>query len=59
MPAINYVSPHVGPTLTVKLPSFLLSQGGFPYPTISDMNLLNFLLEGNRMDKPSNCSDEM
>jgi len=33
--------------------------GGFPYPTISDMNLLNFLLEGNRMEKPNNCSDEI
>ena len=38
---------------------FLLFPGGFPYPTISDMNLLNFLLDGNRMEKPNNCSDEM
>ncbi|PNF43435.1 hypothetical protein B7P43_G12542 [Cryptotermes secundus] len=33
--------------------------GGFPYPTVSDMDLLNFLLEGKRLEKPDNCSDEL
>ncbi|XP_069691474.1 fibroblast growth factor receptor 2 isoform X2 [Periplaneta americana] len=33
--------------------------GGFPYPTISDMDLLSFLLEGKRLEKPDNCSDEL
>lgn len=33
--------------------------GGFPYPTLNDRDLLDFLLDGNRMDKPDNCTDEM
>ena len=33
--------------------------GGFPYPTINDRDLLDYLLEGNRMEKPNNCTDEM
>ena len=33
--------------------------GGFPYPTINDRDLLDFLQEGDRMEKPSNCTDEM
>ncbi|KAK2570254.1 Tyrosine-protein kinase receptor torso [Acropora cervicornis] len=33
--------------------------GGFPYPTINDRDLLEFLLDGNRMDKPENCTDEI
>lgn len=33
--------------------------GGFPYPTINDKDLLDFLLDGNRMKKPDNCSDEI
>ncbi|GFG29559.1 hypothetical protein Cfor_00289 [Coptotermes formosanus] len=33
--------------------------GGFPYPTVSDMDLLNFLDEGKRLEKPDNCSDEL
>lgn len=33
--------------------------GGFPYPTINDRDLLEFLLEGERMEKPTNCTDEM
>ncbi|XP_067002326.2 vascular endothelial growth factor receptor 1 isoform X2 [Anabrus simplex] len=33
--------------------------GGFPYPTVEDTNLLRFLLDGRRLDKPDNCSDEL
>lgn len=33
--------------------------GGFPYPTVSDMDLLNFLDEGKRLEKPDNCSEEL
>ncbi|XP_029207243.2 uncharacterized protein LOC114970916 isoform X1 [Acropora millepora] len=33
--------------------------GGFPYPTINDRDLLEFLLDGNRMDKPENCTEEI
>jgi hypothetical protein len=33
--------------------------GGFPYPTVGDRDLLNFLLEGKRLEKPDNCSDEL
>lgn len=33
--------------------------GGFPYPTVADMNLLTFLLDGKRLEKPDNCSEEL
>ncbi|KAJ9587458.1 hypothetical protein L9F63_028289, partial [Diploptera punctata] len=33
--------------------------GGFPYPTVSDMDLLNYLLDGKRLEKPDNCSEEL
>ncbi|XP_021924805.1 platelet-derived growth factor receptor beta-like [Zootermopsis nevadensis] len=33
--------------------------GGFPYPSVNDMDLLNYLLEGKRLEKPDNCSDEL
>ncbi|KAK2570252.1 Tyrosine-protein kinase receptor torso [Acropora cervicornis] len=33
--------------------------GGFPYPTINDRDLLEFLLDGSRMEKPENCTEEM
>ncbi|XP_074624032.1 uncharacterized protein LOC141881991 isoform X2 [Acropora palmata] len=33
--------------------------GGFPYPTINDRDLLEFLLDGNRMEKPENCTEEI
>ncbi|GLH14483.1 Tyrosine kinase receptor Cad96Ca [Gryllus bimaculatus] len=33
--------------------------GGFPYPTVADMNLLSFLMDGKRLEKPDNCSDEL
>ncbi|XP_046993876.1 proto-oncogene tyrosine-protein kinase receptor Ret-like [Schistocerca americana] len=33
--------------------------GGFPYPTVSDHDLLRFLLEGRRLEKPDNCTDEL
>lgn len=33
--------------------------GGFPYPTVNDRDLLKLLLDGKRMEKPSNCTDEM
>ncbi|XP_054283321.1 fibroblast growth factor receptor-like [Macrosteles quadrilineatus] len=33
--------------------------GGFPYPTVSDHELLAFLLSGKRLEKPDNISDEL
>ncbi|MFH4974475.1 hypothetical protein AB6A40_001184 [Gnathostoma spinigerum] len=33
--------------------------GGFPYPTISDKDLLNYLQEGSRLEKPASCSNEI
>lgn len=33
--------------------------GGFPYPTISDRDLLRYLENGKRMDKPTNCTNEI
>ncbi|VDK82656.1 unnamed protein product, partial [Onchocerca ochengi] len=32
--------------------------GGFPYPTISDKDLLKYLLQGNRLEKPISSSNE-
>ncbi|KAK3739187.1 hypothetical protein QZH41_017339, partial [Actinostola sp. cb2023] len=33
--------------------------GGFPYPTVNDRDLLKDILDGNRMEQPSNCTDEI
>lgn len=33
--------------------------GGFPYPTISNEDLILLLKNGYRMEKPDNCSPEM
>ncbi|CAH3120643.1 unnamed protein product [Porites lobata] len=33
--------------------------GGFPYPTLNDRDLLDYLLDGKRMEKPDNCTDEI
>ncbi|XP_065826081.1 uncharacterized protein [Oscarella lobularis] len=33
--------------------------GGFPYPVISNAELLSRLSEGYRMEKPDNCSDQL
>ncbi|CAJ0579074.1 unnamed protein product, partial [Mesorhabditis spiculigera] len=33
--------------------------GGFPYATISDKDLLQYLAEGQRLEKPMSCSDEI
>ena len=46
-------------SLTFVLSVLHVLLGGFPYPTINDRDLLEFLLEGERMEKPTNCTDEM
>ncbi|EAT43078.1 AAEL005448-PA [Aedes aegypti] len=33
--------------------------GGYPYPTVSNHELLSFLHNGNRLDRPENCSAEL
>ncbi|GMR44354.1 hypothetical protein PMAYCL1PPCAC_14549, partial [Pristionchus mayeri] len=33
--------------------------GGFPYPTVSDTDLLSHLTQGNRLEKPISCSDDI
>lgn len=33
--------------------------GGFPYPTISNDELLDYLKKGKRLECPDNCSPEM
>lgn len=39
---------------------FLLSDlGGFPYPTVSNHELLAFLSAGHRLQRPENCSEEL
>jgi Protein tyrosine and serine/threonine kinase len=36
-----------------------LSTGGFPYPTVSNHELLNFLKSGQRLERPENCSETL
>lgn len=33
--------------------------GGFPYPTVSNHELLSFLKCGSRLEKPENCSETL
>lgn len=33
--------------------------GGFPYPTVSNHDLLAFLLDGQRLERPANCSEHL
>ncbi|XP_064401937.1 uncharacterized protein LOC135347803 [Halichondria panicea] len=33
--------------------------GGFPYPAISNRELLDFLREGDRLERPDNCNTEI
>lgn len=33
--------------------------GGFPYPTVSDKDILKYLQQGNRLEKPASCSNEV
>uniref|UniRef100_A0A1I7XSX4 Protein kinase domain-containing protein n=1 Tax=Heterorhabditis bacteriophora TaxID=37862 RepID=A0A1I7XSX4_HETBA len=37
----------------------IVTLGGFPYPTICDKDLLQYLIGGNRLEKPLSCSDEI
>lgn len=37
----------------------IVTLGGFPYPTVCDKDLLQYLLDGNRLEKPISCSDEI
>lgn len=46
----------------MKIPSkklFFSVTGGFPYPSVSNHELLAFLQEGNRMAKPDNITPEL
>ena len=38
---------------------FLNPAGGFPYPTVSNCELLDHLRSGFRLEKPDNCSSEV
>lgn len=38
---------------------FVLFLGGFPYPTVSNHELLTFLASGQRLQRPENCSEEL
>ncbi|VDM46386.1 unnamed protein product [Toxocara canis] len=33
--------------------------GGFPYPTVSDKDILKYLQQGNRLEKPTSCTNEI
>lgn len=35
------------------------STGGFPYPTVSNHELLTFIKSGQRLERPENCSDTL
>lgn len=37
----------------------VLFPGGFPYPTLGDRAILPFLLKGNRLERPENCTNEL
>jgi hypothetical protein len=37
--------------------NFYSLKGGFPYPTISNHELLNFLKNGQRLERPEICSE--
>ncbi|KAE9417915.1 hypothetical protein Angca_003256 [Angiostrongylus cantonensis] len=37
----------------------IVTLGGFPYPTVCDKDILQYLLDGNRLEKPLSCSDEI
>ncbi|KHJ99314.1 hypothetical protein OESDEN_00694 [Oesophagostomum dentatum] len=37
----------------------IVTLGGFPYPTVCDKDMLQYLLDGNRLEKPLSCSDEI
>lgn len=36
-----------------------LFTGGFPYPTVSNHELLSFLKSGDRLERPENCSETL
>ena len=38
---------------------FILAIGGFPYPTITNAELLEHLEKGMRLEKPENCSQDV
>eukprot|EP00794_Sanderia_malayensis_P003807 gene3807-4334_t len=33
--------------------------GGYPYPTVSDKDILRYLISGKRLEKPENCTDQI
>ena len=43
----------------LRMKYMLLYAGGYPYPTISDKDILRYLISGKRLEKPENCTDEM
>lgn len=39
--------------------SSVILSGGYPYPTMSNRDIIDLLSRGYRMDKPELCSDEV
>ena len=37
----------------------IVTLGGTPYPTVDPRELLEYLQNGNRMERPDNCSEEL
>lgn len=33
--------------------------GGFPYPNVTNQELLSYLLSGQRLERPENCSEHL
>jgi len=54
---------HVNGALKVHCNSFVVSCcfliGGFPYPLLSNRDVLEALLDGQRLEKPPNCSEDL
>ena len=36
-----------------------MTRGGIPYPTVEAVNIIHYLSEGNRMQKPASCPSKL
>lgn len=43
----------------IKLFKYVFSSGGFPYANVTNQELLAFLLAGQRLERPENCSEHL
>jgi hypothetical protein len=58
--SINYKGhSRVRDLCLLLLTLIVFSAGGFPYPTVQNHELLNFLKSGQRLERPENCSETL